>query len=119
MRRPGATARSAIGRSTRSTGTPVSGSDASTAGPIEEQVTRMWEAPAASAEPMWPATRRAVSGVRRPAAMVFLIRLSSTMLNVSTPGRCLAHSSANTGTSVAEVWTSPSVAVKAAPSGGG
>ena len=38
---PVATARSAIGWSTRSTGTPISFAPASTAGPIEEHVTMM------------------------------------------------------------------------------
>jgi hypothetical protein len=39
--------------------------------------------------------------------MQSLIRLSSTMLNVSTPGSFAAHSCWKIGTSVADVWTSP------------
>ena len=48
---PVCTAKSAIGWSTRKTETPVKASEASTAEPIEEQVTMIKSAPAASAEP--------------------------------------------------------------------
>ena len=108
MRVAVATARSAIGRSTRSTGTSTSSAAVSTARPIDEQVTMIVSAPAASAAATCSTTRRAVAGRRRPWAITSLMRLSSTRLKTATWGSCSRQSCSNIGTSVADVWISPS-----------
>ena len=79
-----------------------------TAAPIDEQVTRIRSAPAASAEPTWPTTLRDTPGVNFPCAITSLIRLSSTILKVFTPGSRSLHKRLNTGARVTEVWIKPS-----------
>src|SRR3546814_1484583 len=81
----------------------------STAAPIDEQVTSAASQPASKVEPTSRITCRIVAFSSRPAAIVFLIVLSSTKWRMRTSGMTRAAISLNTAASIGELWISPSV----------
>src|SRR5215207_2822506 len=93
----------------RNTGKSKSSRATRTPSPIEEQVTRTTPAPAWAAESTCATRRRMVDFCREPAAIVFLIKLSSTMWNTGEPGKNFAHNEEKAGTSTGLVWIKANV----------